>query len=248
MAEIRVTNVSLEFPLYSGGSRSIKKVLLRRSSGGKIARDAADRVVVRALDGLNLTLRHGDRVGLIGPNGAGKTTLLRLLAGVYEPHNGTVELDGRVSPLFDIMLGIDPEATGWENIYFRGLFLGLTPNEIRAKTPEIAEFSELGDYLHMPVRTYSAGMMIRLAFAASTAVRPDILLMDEWIGAGDAHFLRKAEDRLHSLVDAASIMVIATHAPDILRNLCNRLLLVDQGRVAMEGSVEDVLAAYAKYA
>jgi ABC-2 type transport system ATP-binding protein/lipopolysaccharide transport system ATP-binding protein len=247
MAEIELNGVSLEFPLYSGGSRSLKKAVLWRGSGGKIARDATDRVVVRALDGIDLKLRHGDRVGLIGPNGAGKTTLLRVLAGVYEPHVGRIRIDGKVSPLFDITLGIDPEATGYENIHFRGLFLGLKPWEIQAKAEEIATFSELGEYLHMPVRTYSAGMMIRLAFAASTAVNPDILLMDEWIGAGDAHFLRKAEDRLHSMVNSASVMVIATHSQEILRKLCNRLLLVDQGRIAQDGPVDDVLEAYARY-
>ncbi len=244
MASLTLENVSVEFPVYGGGSRSLKKSVIWMGSGGRISRDAGDRVCVQALRDVSFRIDHGDRVGLIGANGAGKTTLLRVLAGVYEPTGGIVRREGHVSPLFDATLGMDMEATGYENIILRGLFLGFSPREIRTRTEEIAEFTELGDYLAMPVRSYSTGMMLRLAFAVSTCIDPEILLIDEWIGVGDAHFLDKAERRMERLVDRSRILVIASHAPDLIRRTCTRAVLLDHGAVKSTGPVEEVLAQY----
>lgn len=244
MASIAADNVSVEFPLYGGGSRSLKKTLMYLGSGGRIGRDASDRVCVEALHDVSLIIEHGDRLGLIGPNGAGKTTLLRVLAGIYEPTRGIVHHTGHVVPLFNPALGMDPEATGYENITLRGMLLGLDPLEIRERTEEIAAFTELGDYLAMPVRTYSTGMMLRLAFAISTSIQPEILLLDEWIGAGDAHFLSKAEQRMNAVIDSSSILVIASHSEGLIKRLCTKAAFLEGGRVKASGSVDNVLDAY----
>jgi len=244
MASIHARNVSIIFPLYGGGSRSLKKTLANLGSGGRISEDASHRVIVHALRDVSFSVQHGDRIGLIGPNGAGKSTLLRVLAGIYEPTGGSVRCDGQVVPLFNPSLGMEPEATGHQNIRLRGLLLGLRPQEIEAKRTEIGAFTELGNYLDMPVRTYSSGMALRLAFAISTCFVPEILLLDEWIGAGDAHFVEKAERRMQEVVAQSSIVVIASHSNDLIRRFCNKALYIEAGRVKAEGSVDDVLAAY----
>ena len=244
MASLAVENVSVAFPLYGGGSRSLKKTLMHRGTGGRVARDAGDRVCVEALRDVSLTIEHGERVGLVGPNGAGKTTLLRVLAGIYEPTYGAVHYTGHVVPLFDPALGMDPEATGYENIILRGLLLGLDPVEIRERAEEVAAFTELADYLAMPVRTYSTGMMLRLAFAISTCIKPEILLLDEWIGAGDAHFMDKAERRMNSVIDSASILVIASHSGELIKRLCNKALFLEGGCLRAFGPVDEVLTTY----
>ena len=244
MAAITCENVSVDYPLYGAGSRSLKKTLMRMGSGGRISRDAGDRVCVQALRDVSLHIDHGERVGIIGSNGAGKTTLLRVLAGIYEPTRGVVRHEGHISPLFDTTLGMDTEATGYENIVLGGLFLGLSPREIRGRTDEIAEFTELGDYLSVPVRTYSTGMMLRLAFAVSTCIDPEILLMDEWIGVGDAHFLEKAERRMERLVGQSRILVIASHSDALIKRLCNKVVLLDHGEVKAIGLVAEILDQY----
>ncbi len=244
MASIIVENVSVDFPLYGGGSRSLKKTLMRMGSGGRIAHDAGDRICVQALKDISFHIDHGDRVGIIGPNGAGKTTLLRVLAGIYEPTRGAVHCTGHISPLFNTTLGMDMEATGYENIVLRGLFLGLSPGEVRGRTDEIAAFTELGDHLAMPVRTYSSGMRLRLAFAVTTCINPEILLMDEWIGMGDPHFLKKAKKRMESFVDRSRILVIASHSDGLIRRTCTKAVLLDQGRIKSAGSVDQVLGQY----
>jgi ABC-2 type transport system ATP-binding protein/lipopolysaccharide transport system ATP-binding protein len=247
MAKIQVNGVSVQFPIYDADTRSIKSHLMSISTGGRIGRDAGNRICVEALDDVTLAIEHGDRVGLIGNNGAGKTTLLRVLAGIYEPTRGTVEVEGCVAPLFNVGLGIDPEATGFENIYLRGAFLGLSRQEIRARIDEIAEFTELGDYLAMPVRTYSAGMQVRLAFAVSTAIEPEILLMDEWIGAGDATFIAKAEQRINGVVDKARILVIASHSEALIMRTCTKGVLMHAGRVVAVGAIDEVLREHQKF-
>jgi ABC-type polysaccharide/polyol phosphate transport system ATPase subunit len=240
---IALQGVQVNFPIYFGGSRSLKKSILFKSSAGRIARDAGH-LLIEALRDITLTLKPGDRLALIGANGAGKTTLLRVLAGIYEPTSGNATISGRISPMFDIGLGIDAELSGYENIRLRGLILGLSPKEIDAKLAEIAEFTELGDYLHMPVRTYSSGMMLRLTFAASTCFDPEILLMDEWILAGDANFLQKAHNRLKTFVVKASIFVLASHNLELCSKWCTHGLWMEQGRAKMYGPVDDVITTY----
>jgi homopolymeric O-antigen transport system ATP-binding protein len=248
MARIQIEHVSVNFPIYNAGTRSIKTRLMHMTTGGHIGRDAGNRVVVEALTDVTLTFEHGDRVALIGHNGAGKTTLLRVLAGIYEPVRGTVYREGRAVPLFDLALGMNHEATGFENITLRGRFLGLDTRQIRDRMEEIADFTELGDYLAMPVRTYSTGMMLRLAFAISTSIEPEIMLMDEWIGVGDAAFLTKASQRLNDFVGRAGILVLASHSASLLQANCNKGVLMHAGKVEAFGPIDDILRAYEKYA
>jgi len=242
--ELSLENVSVSFPIYHGGSRSLKKNLLFRSSGGHLASDANHRITVEALRSVSLRFQPGDRVALVGSNGAGKTTLLRVMAGIYEPVSGTVTSRGRISPMFDIGLGVDGEISGYENIRLRGVILGLTPVEIEERMQDIVEFTELGDYLDIPVRTYSTGMMTRLVFAVATCFAPEILLMDEWIVAGDAVFISKAQRRIESFVQNASIMVVASHSLTLCRQFCNKAMWMEGGQIRAFGPVDEILDAY----
>ena len=244
MAFVRLRDVSVEFPIYSGGSRSLRKLLLHTTTQGNIGKDARDRISVLALDDVNLDLRHGDRLALVGVNGAGKTTLLKVLAGIYEPTRGAIYASGRVSALLTATVGLDAEATGRENIVMRGMFMDVHPRRMRAHIAEIAEFTELGYYIDMPVRTYSAGMLIRLCFAVATAFPPEILLMDEWLAAGDAGFLAKAHMRIQQFVEGSSILVLASHAMPLLKEWCNRAVLLDQGHIVASGSVDEIAELY----
>jgi ABC-2 type transport system ATP-binding protein/lipopolysaccharide transport system ATP-binding protein len=245
-AELTLENVSVSFPVYYGGSRSLKKRLLFRSSGGQLARDTNDRITVEALRNVSLKFVSGDRVALVGANGAGKTTLLRVMAGIYEPITGVVKSRGMISPMFDIGLGIDSEISGYDNIRLRGLILGLNASEVEERMADIAEFSELGDYLDLPVRTYSAGMMTRLTFAVTTCFAPEILLMDEWIMAGDADFLAKAQRRVEAFIQSTNIMVLASHNNEVCRRWCNKAVWMDRGEVRAQGATGDILDAYMK--
>jgi len=231
---IDAERVVVDFPIYNAAHRSLKRVVLHATTGGRVARESGNRVTVRALDQVSFAFRPGDRVGLIGHNGSGKTTLLRVLSGVYEPVAGRLAVSGRVASLLDLNLGIDPEATGYENIRLRAILAGLTPREVGEKMDEIAEFTELDDYLEMPVRTYSSGMLLRLGFAVSTSVNADILLMDEWLSVGDADFTKKAEGRLDSLVKATPILVLASHSAELIAKMCNRVLRLEHGRIVAE--------------
>jgi ABC-2 type transport system ATP-binding protein len=211
--------------------------------GGNIATDTKV-PVIEALRDITLTLRHGDRIGLVGHNGAGKSTLLRLLAGIYEPTRGTAEVRGRVAPVFDLGVGMDPEISGLENIIVRGLFLGMTRKQMESRIDDIADFTELGDFLEMPLRTYSTGMRIRLALGVVTSIDPEILILDEGIGAVDAAFLNKSKKRLAELVERAGLLVFASHSDEFLRDLCDTAMWMEHGRIRMRGGIEEVLAAY----
>jgi len=230
MAHISVQDVSVDFPIYGAQSRSFKKALFRAATGGMIARDH-DRIVVRALDGVSFELRDGDRIGLVGHNGSGKSTLLRVLSGAYEPVRGTVNVEGRIASMLNISLGMDNEATGYENIFLRGIVMGFRPREIEPLVDEIVAFSELGDYIHMPMRTYSSGMAMRLAFAVSTCVSAEILLMDEWLSVGDAEFSEKAKDRLNNVVGQAKILVLASHDESLIEANCNKIMRLSHGEL-----------------
>src|SRR5215471_2194210 len=243
MAFLRLRGLWVEFPIYQGGSRSLKKSLLAKAHGN-LARDARDRVNIVALSDINLDIEHGDRLAVLGANGAGKSTLLKVLAGIYEPTRGRVDSSGRVSALLTASVGLDPDATGRENIVLQGMYMDVHPSEMRARVDEIAAFTELGYHLDLPVRTYSSGMMIRLCFAVATSVRPDILLMDEWLAAGDARFLGKARKRMEDFVSASSILVLASHSIPILQEWCDRAILLDKGRIVAMGDVKEIAAAY----
>lgn len=228
---ILARDLTVEFPILENSHRSLKKAVLNLTTGGKIGRDASRHITVTALDGLNLEFKEGDRIGLVGHNGSGKSTLLRVLSGVYAPTRGNLVVKGKSASLLDVSMGLDPDATGFENIYLRGILDGHRPQVIRDKMDEIADFSELGEYLNLPVRTYSSGMMLRLAFAISTSVEADILIMDEWLSVGDAEFSAKAAARLESLVNRAAILVLASHAPDLIARVCNRQIRLEHGRM-----------------
>jgi lipopolysaccharide transport system ATP-binding protein len=226
---ITCTDLTLRFPVYGVDAKSLKKALARVVAvGGALGRHAGV-TDVTALSGVNLQLQAGDRLGLIGHNGSGKTTLLRALSGAYEPDEGTIDVHGRIAPLLDLSLGIDPTATGLENIRLRGRIAGLSAKEIESKMDEITAFTGLGPFLAMPVKTYSAGMQARLAFAAATAVEADVLLMDEWIAVGDAEFQKLAHKRLLKLVERAGILVLASHEIPLLKLYCNKVMRLDGG-------------------
>lgn len=244
MSVINLQNVCVDLPVFETGGRSLKKRLAGLGRRNRIAKDDDGVVVVRALDDLTLSLKEGDRVGLIGRNGAGKSTLLRVLAGIYPPTSGQIYTTGRIVPLLDISLGMDELSTGRQNIRLRGLLLGMSDAEIRRKTEEISIFTELGDHLDLPLRTYSSGMRLRLAFAVSTAVDADILLLDEVIGVGDASFMKKAEERMLDLQSRAKIVVLASHSHEVIRQMCNKALWMDRGRVRAFGEVDLVTTQY----
>ena len=242
-ALIEVNNLSVLFPLYHGSSRSLKKMVVAAASG-RLAQDQQQRVVVRALTDINLRLESGDRLGLIGTNGAGKTTLLRVLAGIYEPVLGSLRVRGSLNALLDPNLGMNMELTGRENILLRGLYNGLPRSALPRLEEDVAEFAELADFLDLPVRIYSAGMVVRLGFALATAIKPQILLMDEWFLAGDAVFMEKARLRLEEMVRGADILVLSSHQNETVREWCTRVLWLDQGKVVADGPAEEVLDRY----
>ncbi|MCQ4120457.1 galactan export ABC transporter ATP-binding subunit Wzt/RfbE [Rhodococcus tibetensis] len=240
---IETRDACVDFPIFDAKSRSLKKAFLGKA-GGSIGRNSSDVVVVEALRDITLSLKEGDRIGLVGHNGAGKSTLLRLLSGIYEPTRGSASIRGRVAPVFDLGVGMDPEISGYENIIIRGLFLGQTRKQMLAKMDEIAEFTELGEYLSMPLRTYSTGMRVRVAMGVVTSIDPEILLLDEGIGAVDAEFMKKARVRLQALVERSGILVFASHSNEFLAQLCDTAMWIDHGRIRQQGSIEDVVRAY----
>ncbi len=242
-AQIDVQDVSVLFPLYHGSSRSLKKTVVAAASG-RVAQDQSHRIVVQALREVSFSLNSGDRLGLIGSNGAGKTTLLRLLAGIYEPVMGRIRVQGSVNALLDPNLGMNMDLTGRENIRLRGLYNGLGPPALRRLEEDVQDFAELGDFMEMPVRIYSSGMVVRLGFALATAIRPQILLMDEWILAGDANFMEKARVRLEDMVRGAEILVLSSHNLDVVRAWCSRVLWMQEGRIVADGAAREVLESY----
>jgi lipopolysaccharide transport system ATP-binding protein len=243
MARMVAENVSVDFPLYHGSARSLKKTVFARAAG-RLGEDSAHRTVVQALRNINFSIATGDRLGLIGMNGAGKTTLLRTLAGIYEPVTGRVIVDGSVSALLDTQLGMNPELTGRENIMLRGLYSGLSRPHIRKLEEDVQEFAELGEFMDLPVRMYSSGMNVRLGFGLATAIKPQVLLMDEWFLAGDARFMSKAGGRLASVVEGAEILVLSSHQNHAIMKWCSRVIWLDHGRVRADGGAKEVLDLY----
>jgi ABC-type polysaccharide/polyol phosphate transport system ATPase subunit len=240
MSSIILRDVAVDFPIYNARGRSLKANVLRRV-GGRIDTNNGEIVTVQALRDINLELRSGDRLALVGHNGAGKSTLLRVLAGAYEPSRGVAQIRGKVSSLLDLTMGMDPELSGRENITLRGIFLGLSFRQIAELAPTIEEFSELGGFMELPMRTYSSGMALRLAFAVSTAVQPDILLLDEMISVGDANFADKARARMEQVMENSHILVLASHDPQMLKRYCNKGILLRGGQIVSSGSLDEML-------
>lgn len=240
MARIELTDASLTFSLRKSKNVTLKQYLLK----GLFLKTFNPKVSIHALSDINLTATDGDRIGVIGHNGAGKSTLLKMLAGVYPPTRGRVTVDGTICSLFEIALGFEPEASGWENIRYRGYLQGETPKSLTAKVNDIAAFSELGEYLNLPVRYYSAGMMVRLAFSIATAAEPEVLLVDEVLSVGDAAFQQKARQRMKEMMSRSRLMVMVSHDIGSVVDLCNRAIWLEHGRVRMQGFPSDVTAAY----
>lgn len=243
MAHIIFEHVNVDFPIYNAKNRSFKNTVMQAATGGKVS-FGAEGTVIRSLEDVTFEIHEGERVGIVGHNGAGKSTLLRALSNVYVPTAGRAEIVGEIGSLVDIGLGIDGEATGRENIYIRGALLGLKRREIEKRFDEIVEFSELGEFINMPVRTYSSGMHLRLAFAVATIIRPEILLMDEWLSVGDAAFNEKAEQRLSDLVKSSRILVIASHSRELIERTCNRAMWFEHGRLKLDSTPDVVCRAY----
>lgn len=243
MVSVSLSNVSLDIPIYDVGASSLRKMVLRKTIGGRFGK-AGTHINVHALRNISFEAKDGDRIALVGTNGSGKSTLLRVLSDVYAPTDGSVRVVGKVSPMFDATLGMTMEATGYENIQICCRLWGLTPEQIAASLEDIVSFTELGDYLDVPVRTYSTGMMLRLAFAIATVRDPEILLLDEIIGVGDASFFTKAFNRLKSVVARSRIIFVASHADAILKLLCDKAIWLHQGALMEYGPIDDVLKAY----
>lgn len=243
---INLKNVSVDFPVFNAASSSLKTKVLSKVTGGLIDRPHDGHVIVHGLKNINLRISPGERVGIVGHNGAGKTTLLRVLTGIYHPTTGQASIQGAPVSLINIGLGIDPEATGRENIRLRSAFLGIPPSEIDRHIDEIIEFTGLGDFIDIPFRTYSTGMQLRVAFAVSTSIRPQILIMDEWLSTGDADFSAKANDRLKKVIDSSEILILASHSKELLSKTCNRLVWLEQGEIKMDGDIELVANLYFK--
>ena len=242
MTSLVLDNVCVDFPIY-GLQRSLRRVLFDRATGAFVQHER-DRVTVKALRNISFALKEGDRLALVGHNGAGKSTLLKTIAGVYQPVQGRILVNGTVTPLFDVLPGIDPEDTAYENIRTAGMLFGLSPVEIEQIMPDVEEFSELGEYMGLPVRTYSTGMTMRLGFAFATAMEPGILLLDEGVGAGDARFMQRAAKRMEDFVGRSRIVVFASHSNTLVEKMCNKAALMQGGRMLAIGGVKDILERY----
>lgn len=236
-AIVTLNSVELSYPIYSIRANSIRNTIANLAVGGKLLKDGQDVIHVKALERVTFALNEGDRLGIIGHNGAGKTTLLKVIAGIYEPDSGIVDVKGRISSMIDVGLGLDASLTGRENIMNMGRMRGLHAKAVADRIPAISEFSELGAYIDLPVRAYSAGMQARLVFAVATTLEPDILLLDEWIGAGDAAFHEKATARMNNILEQSRAMVLATHNFTMIKDVCSKLLVLDGGRQAYFGDV-----------
>jgi lipopolysaccharide transport system ATP-binding protein len=244
VAQVELDDVSIDFPLYHGNARSLKRTVVAAASGRRLATDPQHRVVVQALRGISFTLMPGDRLGLIGGNGAGKTTLLRTMAGIYAPVRGRIRVVGHLHALLDPSLGMNTELTGRENIMLRGLYNGVSRARIGRLEDDIQDFAELGEFIDLPLRIYSAGMLVRLGFALATAIDPQVLLMDEWFLAGDAGFMDKARARLERMVRGAEILVLSSHQHGVIAEWCTRVIWLDQGRIVADGDAAQVLEQY----
>ena len=234
MANVNFENVSVRYPIYNAKSMSLRNQLVRIGTGGRLSKETTDIITITALDSVSFELKKGDAIGLVGHNGAGKTTLLRTIAGIYTPSSGNITRLGRVSTIIELGAGMDNELSGYENIYRMGMLLGASRNEMNSKIDSIADFAELGDFLAIPVRTYSTGMLMRLMFAVGTSIEPEILLIDEMFSTGDANFQEKAHARMESLINSAEIFVFASHSPELIQKHCNKIFTLNHGKITLK--------------
>lgn len=231
MVRVELNDVSVVFPIFENTGRSFKTLALEKLTGGVISAHSKGTSAVNALSEISLLINSGEKIGLYGHNGSGKTTLLRVLAGAYHPTSGSLQITGTVASLIDVSLGIDPDATGKQNIILKCALSGIPLDQAEEMSDEIIEFADLGDFIHLPVRTYSSGMMLRLAFAIATSISSDVIIMDEWLSVGDEEFQMKAQKRLISMVQRAGILVVASHNLTFLHETCTRLITLDHGRI-----------------
>lgn len=244
MSIIDLKNVSLDFPIYNTQAFSLRNSLLNAATGGILRKGEKNTYTVSALKSISFSLKSGDRVGLLGHNGSGKTTLLKLLAGIYSPSSGDIHVRGKIATLFDVLLGTRDDMTGYENLYISSIMRGKTISETKKSLEEMAEFTELGDFLNIPMRTYSSGMKLRVGFAVATEGTPDILLIDEVFGTGDQNFVSKSTARLRSLIDRSGILVFSSHSGELLKQLCNKVMILEHGEIKAFGATEETLDAY----
>jgi lipopolysaccharide transport system ATP-binding protein len=244
MAYLTLKNASVVLPIFNSSARSLTNKIVSAATGGVLTAQKGGHLSIEALKNIDLEIVAGDRIGIVGHNGSGKSTLLRLLSGVFEPSSGSIRRSGSVSSLVDISLGINGENTGRENIFLRGKLMGLTKKEIDKKIDEIIEFSELGEYINLPVRIYSSGMLLRLAFSVSTSITADILIMDEWLSVGDGAFAERSSQRLKNLVDESEILVIASHTRELLEETCNKIVWLEHGLIREVGPTQEILQEY----
>jgi lipopolysaccharide transport system ATP-binding protein len=242
MSRIEISNAFVDFPAFAPDRGSLKSYWTRM-----LGAQATSRLYIRALKSITLEINSGERVGLVGSNGSGKTTLLKLVSGIYPPRAGRVVVEGRLSPLLDLAIGFDPESSGRENIDLRLMFLGYSRAEIEDRRGGIIDFAQLGQFIDQPVKTYSSGMFLRLAFAVSTCIEPEILILDEFLSAGDLSFIRRAEARMDELMSAGKIVLIASHAVDAISARCTRAIWLRQGEVALDGDAAEVVKEYQKF-
>ena len=241
---LEIKNVSLAFRIFGTGSQSLKKELIHLGTGGKLCSDTKNHYFVQALNNVSFSLNEGDRLGILGPNGAGKSTLLRVLAGIYQPQSGEFECNGRRVAIIDPSVAIDPNSTGYENIYARAILQEIERGKISEFTRKVKGISELGDYLSLPVHTYSTGMVMRLNFALSVSIEPDILLLDEWLSVTDQLFNDKAERYMADLIERSKILVLSSHNMELLSRVCNFGILLDGGSVLFSGTMNETIAFY----
>jgi lipopolysaccharide transport system ATP-binding protein len=240
MASINVHGLTVDLPIIGHNGRSIRKFIVNYRVGGKALKDKNDTIIIRAVDNLSFKIQDGERLGLYGHNGAGKTTLLRVLAGIYHPTQGRADVTGSIASLLESSFGLNFDATGKENIALLLTYRGFTKDQIADMRPAIEEFTELNSYLDLPVRTYSSGMLARLGFAVATCFEPEVLLMDEWLGAGDDSFMNKAKERLEAFVDKANVLVLASHSRDLISKICDKVLVLEKGSQVDYGTPEEV--------
>lgn len=233
-SSINIKNLSLEFEILDSSKQSLKKEIINKTVGGLLNKNKKDKTIIKSLNNINLQIKSGDRIGLIGHNGSGKSSLLQVIAGIYQQTSGDLEVKGSIIPIIDLNHGLDFEATGYENIIIKGILYGNEVNEVKKNIDSIIEFSELGDFINMPIKNYSMGMILRLAFATATFQNAQIFLLDEWLSVGDESFVKKCETRLNNMIQHSEILIFASHDMSLINRVCNKIIKLEAGKIIDE--------------